>query len=117
MSRQDRRSGTASRTVRMTSGDSSTFSTVTTAPRLHAALRPVSGMARGCTSIRRYARPHEPAGRYKICRSWRAGFLVGMGATTADTIFLAVSVAAHSAVVSIQGWVPFIALLGAGLMA
>src|SRR6059036_2793254 len=74
-------------------------------------------MARGCTSIRRYARPHEPAGRYKICRSWRAGFLVGMGATTADTIFLAVSVAAHSAVVSIQGWVPFIALLGAGLMA
>src|SRR6058998_520882 len=74
-------------------------------------------MARGCTSIRRYARPHEPAGRCKICRSWRAGFLVGMGATTADTIFLAVSVAAHSAVVSIQGWVPFIALLGAGLMA
>ena len=40
-----------------------------------------------------------------------------MGATTADTIFLAVSVAAHSAVVSIQGWIPFIALLGAGVMA
>src|SRR2546430_17028100 len=40
-----------------------------------------------------------------------------MGATTADTIFLGVSVVAHSAVVSIQGWVPVIALLGAGLMA
>src|SRR2546423_14906259 len=52
-----------------------------------------------------------------VTRSWRAGFLVGMGATTADTIFLAVSVAAHSAIASIQGWVPFIALLGAGVMA
>src|SRR5947207_8405954 len=52
-----------------------------------------------------------------VTRSWRAGFLVGMGATTADTIFLAVSIAAHSAVTSIQGWVPVIALLGAGLMA
>src|SRR5437899_4088480 len=40
-----------------------------------------------------------------------------MGATTADTIFLAVSVAAHSAIASIQGWIPFIALLGAGVMA
>src|SRR2546427_8213497 len=37
MSRQDRRSGTASRTVRLTSGDSSTFSPVTTAPRPDAA--------------------------------------------------------------------------------
>src|SRR2546426_5078138 len=52
-----------------------------------------------------------------VTRSWRAGFLVGMGATTADTIFLAVSVAAHSAIASIQGWIPFIALLGAGVMA
>src|SRR5207245_6044853 len=52
-----------------------------------------------------------------VTRSWREGFLVGMGATTADTIFLAVSVAAHSAVASIQGWVPFVALLGAGVMA
>ena len=52
-----------------------------------------------------------------VTRSWRAGFLVGMGATTADTIFLAVSVAAHSAVASIQGWVPVIALLGAVVMA
>src|SRR5207249_358020 len=52
-----------------------------------------------------------------VTRSWRAGFLVGMGATTADTIFLAVSVVTHSAVASIQGWVPIIALLGAGVMA
>ena len=51
-----------------------------------------------------------------VTRSWRAGFLVGMGATTADTIFLAVSIVAHSAVASIQGWVPIIALLGAGVM-
>src|SRR3989441_11418295 len=52
-----------------------------------------------------------------VTRSWRAGFLVGVGATTADTIFLAVSVVAHSAVTSIQGWVPIIALLGAGVLA
>jgi len=52
-----------------------------------------------------------------VTRSWRAGFLVGVGATTADTIFLAVSVAAHSAIASVQGWIPFIALLGAGVMA
>src|SRR3989449_2361068 len=52
-----------------------------------------------------------------VTRSWRAGFLVGAGATTADTIFLAVSIVAHSAVTSIQGWVPIIALLGAGVMA
>src|SRR5437870_10344057 len=52
-----------------------------------------------------------------VTRSWRAGFLVGMGATTADTIFLAVSIVAHSVVASMQGWVPIIALLGAGVMA
>src|SRR5207245_11567444 len=52
-----------------------------------------------------------------VTRSWRAGFLVGMGATTADSIFLGVSVLARSAVVRIQGWVPVIALLGAGVMA
>lgn len=52
-----------------------------------------------------------------VTRSWRAGFLVGVGATTADTIFLALSILAHSAITSIQGWVPIIALLGAGVMA
>src|SRR5438445_2727775 len=35
---------------------------------------------------------------HTVTRSWRAGFLVGMGATTADTIFLVVSIVAHSAV-------------------
>ncbi len=52
-----------------------------------------------------------------VTRSWRAGFLVGVGATTADTIFLALSILAHSAITNIQGWVPIIALLGAGVMA
>src|SRR5436309_961693 len=169
MSRQDRRSGTASRTVRMTSGDSSTFSTVTTAPRFDAARTRsanhdafVSGEIRGAdlasmkcalktwiptgssTSMkptnrarsawwkcdggrwavnrgRPLAAPPGPVNAIiasqTVARSWRAGFLVGMGATTADTIFLAVSVVAHSAVASIQGWVPIIALLGAGVMA
>lgn len=54
---------------------------------------------------------------HTVTRSLRAGFLVGLGATTADTIFLIVSIVAHSAVASIQGWIPFIALVGAGLMA
>lgn len=52
-----------------------------------------------------------------VTRSWRAGFLVGVGATTADTIFFALSVLAHSAITGIQGWVPIIALLGAGVIA
>src|SRR2546427_5838783 len=52
-----------------------------------------------------------------VTRSWRAGFLVGIGATTADSIFLAVSIVAHSVVASIQGWIPIIALLGAGVLA
>jgi threonine/homoserine/homoserine lactone efflux protein len=53
---------------------------------------------------------------HTVTRSLRAGFLVGLGATTADTIFLAVSVLAHSAVASLRGWIPFIALVGAGFM-
>src|SRR2546430_2876290 len=52
-----------------------------------------------------------------VTRSWRAGFLVGMGATTADTVFLGVSVVPHSAGASIQGWGPLIALLRARRMA
>lgn len=54
---------------------------------------------------------------HTVTRSVRAGFVVGLGAATADTIFLIVSVLLHSAVGSIQGWIPFIALIGAGLMA
>src|SRR5207249_7778375 len=53
---------------------------------------------------------------HTVTRSWRAGFLVGLGATTADTIFLAISFLARSAVASIEPYVPFIALLGALLM-
>jgi threonine/homoserine/homoserine lactone efflux protein len=53
---------------------------------------------------------------HTVTRSLRAGFFVGLGATTADTIFLIVSVLAHSAIASLQGWIPFIALIGAGLM-
>src|SRR2546422_7021558 len=44
-----------------------------------------------------------------VTRSWRAGFLVGVGATTADTIFLRVSVVAHSAGARLPGLVPIIA--------
>src|SRR2546426_10273902 len=54
---------------------------------------------------------------HTVTRSWRAGFLVGVGATTADTIFLVVSFLARAAVAGIEPYVPFIALLGAGVMA
>src|SRR2546423_7092080 len=53
---------------------------------------------------------------HTVTRSWRAGFLVGLGATTADTIFLAIAFLAHTAVAGIGPYVPFIALLGAGVM-
>src|SRR3989449_2963544 len=51
-----------------------------------------------------------------VTRSWRAGFLVGVGATTADTIFLAIAFLARTAVAGVGPYVPFIALLGAGVM-
>src|SRR5436305_12167090 len=54
---------------------------------------------------------------HTVTRSWRAGFLVGVGATTADTIFLAITILARSVVAGIGPYVPFIALLGAGAMA
>src|SRR5439155_7361910 len=50
---------------------------------------------------------------HTVTRSWRAGFLVGVGATTADTIFLAIAFLARTAVAGIGPYVPFIALLGA----
>lgn len=53
---------------------------------------------------------------HTVMRSWRAGFLVGAGATTADTIFLALSVLARSAIAGIEPYVPWIALLGAAVM-
>src|SRR5207302_9869956 len=53
---------------------------------------------------------------HTVTRSWRAGFLVGVGATTADTIFLAIAFLARSAVAGIRTYVPFIALRGDGVM-
>ena len=53
---------------------------------------------------------------HTVTRSWRAGFLVGEGATTADTVFLALSILARSAAAGITPYVPFIALLGAAVM-
>src|SRR5438132_9803301 len=53
---------------------------------------------------------------HTVTRSWRAGFLVGVGATTADTIFLAIAFLARGAVAGIGPYVPFLALLGAGVM-
>src|SRR5438552_7826318 len=53
---------------------------------------------------------------HTVTRSWRAGFLVGVGATTAGTIFLAITILARSVVAGIEPYVPFIALLGAGVM-
>ena len=52
-----------------------------------------------------------------VTRSWRAGFLVGAGATTADTVFLTLSVMAHSLLGSIATWLPYISLVGAAVMA
>lgn len=54
---------------------------------------------------------------HTVTRSWRAGFLVGAGATTADTIFLALSILARSAIVGIEPYVPYISLIGAAVMA
>src|SRR6266508_5742735 len=51
-----------------------------------------------------------------VTRSWRAAFLVGAGATTADTIFLALSVLAHSLLGSVAAWLPYVSLLGAAVM-
>jgi threonine/homoserine/homoserine lactone efflux protein len=53
---------------------------------------------------------------HTVTRSFRAGLFAGLGATTADTLFLIVSVLAHSAIGSIARWIPFIALIGAGFM-
>jgi len=53
---------------------------------------------------------------HTVTRSWRAGFLVGAGATTADTIFLALSVLARTAIAGIEPYVPWISLLGAAVI-
>src|SRR5437879_11216651 len=53
---------------------------------------------------------------HAVTRSWRAGFLVGVGATTADTIFLAIAILARSVVAGIEPYSPLIPLLRAGVM-
>ncbi len=52
-----------------------------------------------------------------VTRSWRAGFLVGLGAMTVDLLWLAISLLAHSYLLSIRAVFPAIALLGAAVMA
>lgn len=54
---------------------------------------------------------------HAVTRSWRSGFLVGVGAMTADTGFLTISVLAHSAIEGVRAAFPYIALLGAAVMA
>lgn len=55
---------------------------------------------------------------HAVTRSWRAGFLVGCGAMTADAGFLVLSAAARSAVAAFaSSWFPVIAALGAGVLA
>ena len=52
-----------------------------------------------------------------VTKSWRSGFLVGAGAMTADAGFLTLSVLAHSVIEGVRSLFPFIALLGAAVMA
>ncbi len=52
-----------------------------------------------------------------VTRSWRAGFLVGLGAMTVDLLWLTISLIAHSYLLSIRSAFAFIALLGAAVMA
>lgn len=52
-----------------------------------------------------------------VTRSWRAGFLVGLGAMTVDLLWLTISLLAHSILLSVRSVFPVIALLGAAVMA
>lgn len=53
---------------------------------------------------------------HAVTRSWRAGFLVGCGAMTADAGFLVLSVAANTLVLRAVTWLPAVAILGAGVL-
>ncbi len=52
-----------------------------------------------------------------VTRSWRAGFLVGLGAMTVDLLWLTISLVAHSYLLGAKAAFPAIALLGAAVMA
>ena len=54
---------------------------------------------------------------HAVTRSWRSGFLVGVGAMTVDALWLALSVLAHSLLLGARSVFPVIALLGAAVMA
>lgn len=51
-----------------------------------------------------------------VTRSWRGGFLVGVGAMTADAFFLVLCVLAHEALLGLHGIFPVIAALGAAVL-
>ncbi len=52
-----------------------------------------------------------------VLRSWRAGFLVGCGAMTADAGFLLLSVLANSFLLNTLAWFPIVALVGTAVLA
>ena len=54
---------------------------------------------------------------HAVTRSWRSGFLIGLGALTIDMLWLALSVLAHSLLLGMRPIFPAIALLGAVVMA
>lgn len=54
---------------------------------------------------------------HAVTKSWRSGFFVGAGAMTADATFLAISALARSAIEGAHAAFPYIALLGAAVMA
>lgn len=54
---------------------------------------------------------------HAVTRSWRSGFLVGLGAATVDGLWLILSVLAHALLLGARSIFPVIALLGAGVMA
>ncbi len=54
---------------------------------------------------------------HAVTRSWRSGFLVGVGAMTVDALWLALSVLAHSLLLGARSVFPAIAVLGAIVMA
>jgi len=85
------------------------------------ALDPVTSAGLGVVLALSLAAPPGPVNALiaakAVTRSWRSGFLVGAGAMTADAFFLTLSVLAHSLVEGVRSAFPFIALLGAAVMA
>lgn len=53
---------------------------------------------------------------HAVTRSWRSGLLVGLGATTVDMMWLALSALAHSLLLGVRPLFPAVALVGAAVM-